>query len=318
MATSGTYSFTVTRDDIIRMAMLFLGKLGENETPTASETVDCSAILNMMVKQWMGRNDFAPGLKVWTRKRADLYLSSTTGRYSIGPSGDHWTETSYTTTLTAASAISDTTLTVASISNANASDYIGVELDDGSLHWTTINGAPSGSTITITTGVASAAASGNRVFFYTTKAQRPLLLDTVVLRNVEGEDTPIDVITLQDYEFLPSKADTDFKGDPTAVYYEPQLTNGVIYTDVGGAQDVTKKLHITFMEPVQDFSAATDNPHYPQEWYMALCWGLARQICPMFNAVWTEEMKINYAEALAMAKESNPEIVNMYFQPGET
>ena len=61
MPTSGTYSFTVTRDDIVREAMLNIGKLGEAETPTAQEVTDCARKLNMLVKQWMARQDFAPG-----------------------------------------------------------------------------------------------------------------------------------------------------------------------------------------------------------------------------------------------------------------
>ena len=82
MATSGTYSFGVTKYDIIRQAMLNIGKLDPVEAPTAEEMDDCSRLLNMMCKQWMGKTDFAPGLKVWTRKRGHLLLSNTTGAYT--------------------------------------------------------------------------------------------------------------------------------------------------------------------------------------------------------------------------------------------
>ncbi len=316
MSTSGSFNWSCTRDDIVRYALLNLGKLGENEVPTASETVDCSFLLNAMVKQWVSRLDFAPGLKMWKRRHADLYLSHSSGQYNLGSTGDNWTETSYSRTLTAASPISDTTLTVSAITNASSGDYIGIVLDDGSIHWTTINGAPAGSTITITTGLPSAAASGNYVFNYTTKAQRPLHLETCVLRDIDNNDTPVDFMTLQDYDRLPSKTSANFISIPTAVYYEAQLTNGVLYTDVAGVSDVTRKLHFTYMETIQDFDAATDNPEFPQEWYMPLCLGLSKQIAPMFNAPWTQEMETNYREALAMAKEGNSDISSLYFQPG--
>lgn len=297
--------------------MLNIGKLGAHATPTAQEATDCSMFLNMMVKQWMGRQDFAPGLKMWARKRGNLFLSASTGQYSLGPTGDNWTNTFYRRQLSAASAASDTTLTVDSITNASSGDYIGVVLDDGTLHWTTINGAPGGSTITLTTGVASAASSGAYVFNYTTKAQRPLYLETCVLRDTDSNDVPIRFLTLDQYQALPSKTNTQNQSDPCSVYYESQLDNGVLYTDTAATQDVSKYLHIVYMEPIQDFDAATDNPHFPQQWYLPLAWGLAKQIAPMFNAVWTQDMEANYQMALVMAKEADAETSVAYFQPGE-
>src|SRR5450631_2979263 len=82
---SGTFSFTVTATDIIREMMLNCGAIGEGEVPTASEFRDCLRKLNMLAKQWMGTFDFAPGLKMWTRQRGNLFLSSTKHKYGLGP-----------------------------------------------------------------------------------------------------------------------------------------------------------------------------------------------------------------------------------------
>ena len=71
MSTSGTYTFTVTRDDIIREAMLNIGRLDAYSQIDPTETTDCARKLNMMVKTWMGRLDYAPGLKAWTRQRGE-------------------------------------------------------------------------------------------------------------------------------------------------------------------------------------------------------------------------------------------------------
>jgi hypothetical protein len=67
------------------------------------------------------------------------------------------------TTLGGAEAAAQTDLTVAAITGVASGDIIGILLDDGTTHWTTVNGAPSGSTITITAALPSDAASGNRV-----------------------------------------------------------------------------------------------------------------------------------------------------------
>src|SRR5450755_2172900 len=76
--------------DIVREMMLNCGAIGESETPTAQEYNDCGRKLNMMVKQWMGKQDFAPGLKMWTRDRGDLFLSYSQYQYQLGPTGDNF------------------------------------------------------------------------------------------------------------------------------------------------------------------------------------------------------------------------------------
>lgn len=316
MPTSGTFTFSVSRDDIIREAMLNLGKLGEAEVPTAQEVTDCSRKLNMLVKQWMAKQDFAPGLKVWTRRHGDLFLSNSTGTYNLGPSGDHWTLQSYTRTLAANANTAATSLTVSSIANATAGDSIGIQMNDGSLYWDNINGTPVGSTINLTIGLPSPANSGAAVFNYTTRAQRPNIIEAVVLRDINFNDVPMRMYTLQEYSYQPSKQNPNYVSDPLAIYYEAQLTNGVLFTDVSGASDVSKRLRIDFLEPIQDFNNPLDTPEYPQEWYLALCWGLTQQIGPMFNLPFTKDMQLNMTEAIGIAREAYSDRTAMYFQPG--
>ena len=320
MTTSGIYTFSVNRDQIITMAMKLIGKLAEAETPTAQETSDCALLLNMMVKQWKGRSDFAPGLKMWKRSRADLFLSYTSGTYSLGPSGDKWavSGSNYNRTLSSAAAANATTLTVSSITNATNGDNIGIVLDSGALFWTTISGAPSGTTITLASGITSAASAGNYIFNYPTsaQAQKPEFIEAIVLHDAStGVDVPVDFMTMQDYESLPSKNQSGYQTDPQFAYYEPGLTNGTLYTDVYGAIYTYKYLHIVYQVTIQDFNAATDSPDFPQVWYLALAWGLAQQIAPMFNVPFTDDMKLNASTALAMAREADPETTSLYFQP---
>jgi hypothetical protein len=319
MSTSGTYSFLVTRDDIIRQAMLAIGKLDPYESPDPQQTVDCSMMLNALVKQWMGKADFARGLKVWTRKRGHLFLSNSAYQYTVGPGATGWTNSYVAPTLAAAAAASATSLTLSSTTSISAGYYIGIELDSGALYWTTVStvtSSPVGVTIPAS-GLPSAASSGNQVFCYQTTAQQPLLIEAAVLREQDLTDSPVRIIQdVRDYDLLPNKVDPSNIADPTAIYYENQLTNSYLYTDCGAAQDVTKHLVLTYLEPVQDFNNATDNPYYPQEWYMALFWGLAKNICPMFNRPWTPLMQNNYDSALQIAGKKDPEISTMYFQPG--
>src|SRR3990167_9718369 len=159
MASSGSYDLSITRDDIITAALQLAGIIGEGETGTSAQISEAALLLNMIVKLRE-----ADGMPLWALKRG--YILPFTGTSSIN--NDSHVVTAYdTTTLSADSIASDTTLTVTSITGFSNADQIGIELDDGSVDWTTINGAPSGTTITITTGVTTAASSGNRIYGYT-------------------------------------------------------------------------------------------------------------------------------------------------------
>lgn len=316
MATSGVYSFGVTRDDIFRQAFLNIGKLGAYSTLDSVQAADTGIVLNMMCKQWMGKADFAPGLKMWTRKHGHLFLNSTTGRYLVGPTAPGWTNDYVQTTTTASAAAAALTLSLTSVTGIATGYFIGIVLASGALFWTTVNGAPVGLVVTLAAALPSAAASGAQIFAYQTTAQQPLFIETAVLRDQFLVDTPVNIMNVQDYDYLPNKADPTALQDPTAIYYENQLTNSYLYTDAGAAQDTTKHLALTYQEPVQDFTTALDTPYYSSEWYLPLCWGLGKLICPQYNRVWTPLMEENFITSLRIAQQKDAETSSLFFQPG--
>lgn len=317
MTTSGTFSFSVSRDDIIREALLNIRKLDELEIPTPQETIDCARKLNMMCKQWQGTADFAPGLKTWTRRHGHLFLSNTTGQYTIGPGAIGWTNSYFGKTLTATAASGQPVIQIAPSADLLAGQHIGVVLDSGNIFWSFILSVI-GSSVTMTTNLPSTASSNSVVYAYTTTAQQPIVIETAFLRDINNDDIPLNIIrTIGDYDLLPSKVDTSFISDPTAIYYEFQLTNSTLFTDVAASEDVTKHICMSYLESIQDFNNPLDTPEYPQEWFLALSWGLAKQICPMYGATWTPLMQDNFTSALLIAQRKDPEIVTMFFQAGE-
>lgn len=336
MATSGAYTFTVSRDDVIREAMLNIGKIGDTESPTPTETTDCARKLNMLLKQWMGRLDFAPGLKMWTRYRGDLFLSSSKGIYTLSPSGDNWAAgvavnignlniPNYNqATLTAAVAANGTVIRIGSVAAAGvtAGDFAVTQLASGDISSNVVQSVNVGAgTVTLVTGITSAANSGALFWNYTTKGQPILEAQSASLRDSQFNDTPLDYMTLQAYEALPTKVQPGYVSDPTSVYLEPQLSStplrsATLYLDVAGAQDVTKLIHIVGLRPVQDMVNPGDNFDLPQEWFLPLSFGLGKLICPMFNATWTKELDGNLNDAIALARQSQTaETTEIYFQP---
>jgi len=313
MASSGTYSYTITQQQIVRMAMLCVGKLDEVETPSPSEYNDCVMFLNLMVKQWQGKADFAPGLKTFSRRHGFLFLSSTTGRYVVGPAAVGWTQNYVQTQLSAAVAVGATSAAVNSSAGMAVGDNFGFQNGLGNLYWTTIAGI-AGNVITIPAVTAGNAASPNGyVFDYTATATQPVVIEAAFLRDIYGTDTPLRILQQQDYDFLPSKSNLQFIADPTAIYYENLLTNSYLYTDCAAAADTSKKIGITYLEAVQDITNPNDTTVYPQEWFLALVWGLAEQIAPMFNVGWTAKMEQLANKSLAIAQRKEPEISTMYF-----
>ena len=326
MTTSGVYTFTVVRDDIIRQSMLNLGKLGEGELPTPQETTDMALKLNMLVKQWMGKADFAPGLKTWTRRRGNLFLHNNTGKYTVGPNATGWTENFTSLTTVAASVAGTNTITVATgLTTINNNDHIGIQIStgggNGDIQWTTVSNYSSGTgVITLGANLNAAVNIGAVAYDYTTTGQNPLNIESAVLRDGSNnnEDTPLRIYaSTQDYDMLPSKVDLNNISDPTSIYYEWQLANSFLFTDVAAAQDVTKYIVLTYMEEIQTFVNPLDNPEYPAEWFDPLCWGLSKRSAPMFNVPWTQTMESNYREALAIAQHKGPEKSSLFFQPGE-
>ena len=143
MAQSGSYDATVTRDNLIADAHLYIGAIGEGESPSANQVTEAARLLNMIVKLRA-----ADGMPAWALRRG--YILPFTGASSINT--DSHVVTAYdTTTLSANAAAAATALTVTSITGFSASDQLGIELDDGSVDWTTVSGAPSGTTITAAT-----------------------------------------------------------------------------------------------------------------------------------------------------------------------
>lgn len=312
MTTSGSVDFSVNRDEIITAALQTARVLGADQTAGAYHIEVCSLKLNLLVKQWQGKADFGANLKTFARKTAYLFLQKGQSVYSLGPSGDNWTGAYSTTTTAATKNASATSLTLASAVGANA-DYIGIALDDGSIGWTTISSGGGTVSLTLPANSLGAAASGARVFTYTTLGRRPLQLLTGLVRDTSTRDSPIQVNkTRQDYEAI---GDKTADGTVSWLAYEATLTNGTVYLDCEPA-DVTKVIRVVFLGAPEDFDAISDTPDYPQEWFRPLVGQLAIDIAPNFGVPVTAEMKLYRDESLSIAQSTDPETTDIFFEPG--
>jgi hypothetical protein len=309
MTTSASVNFSVSRDDIIRASAEENGEVAEGEPITPDRTAAYALRLNSWIKSLM-----ANGAKLWAMKQATLFLTAGTASYSLGATGTHCTNSYVQTTLATAEALGSTSLGLTAFAGMAASDNIGVVLDDGTIHWTTISGAP-GATTTIAVGLASAAAAGNVVFSYTSKINRPQRIDTesAYWHSAAGQDTPVELISRARYAQLANKST---RGKIVQAYYDPQLGNGIlsVWPTPDNATDVLKFWYERILE---DFDASADTPDFAIEWGEALILGLASKMSPSSGMPLRERMdlKARADEALAIVTNYDRENVSLLCQP---
>lgn len=312
MATSGTTSYSCTEIDIITGALGKLGVLEDGQALNAGDVVTCRRNLNMIVKQWAAQTDFAPGLKMWTRRRAYLFLQKGQTAYSIGPSGDECAAESYVgTTLAAGVASGSSSIALASATGIASAMRIGVLLSTGSMQWTTVNGAPSGSTVLLTDALTASAALSATVYAYTTKPVRPFEILTAVNRNSDGDDTPMDPnLSLGEYEEIPTKS---VLGTPSRIYFEAHKTSATAYLDKS-PDDLTRVIRMVFLSQVEDSTAQSDDVDFPSEWYRALVGQLAMDSALDFSRPVSVDLKLFRDEGLAMARNAFPSKSTSFYQ----
>lgn len=290
MAVSSSYDFNRTRDQLCTRSLRVCGVIKEGETPGAQMITDVAEALNSMVKLWQKK----PGMRLWTVREATLFPQVEQVKYALGTaSTDHATETYYETDLSAAEASSQTTLSVTSTTNMTVADNIGIVVDDGTIHWSTI-ASKTATTVTIDDALDDDAASGNAVFNYTTKIVRPLKIVDARRYNIAGAtDTPISdsqgsLMARLDYQALPNKTQT---GTINRAFYDPERSAlGYLYI-WQAPSTITDLVKFTWHRPLMDFDAASDDPDFPQEWINPIVFNLAINIAPEFD-VPTERLQV--------------------------
>jgi hypothetical protein len=313
MATSGEATFGRNRDQIIRAALRKCGAFDSGETPDADSVTEAAEALNVMVKHWQ-----ASGVHIWRTQEAVLFPQVSQASYVLSStSTDHATASYTETELTAAAISGATTITVDSITGIATTYKIAVQVDDGTLHWTTVNGAPSGSTVTLTAGLDDSASSGARVLVYQTDLVRPLKVISARRYNFDSAiDTPLMEMSRVEYQEMPNKTSAS-------------TVNGFFYDRRGGATNsgliylwptpanVDDAIKMTVARPIEDFTVAADDPDLPTEWIRALEWGLADELADEYDVPEPKRSRIERraAQYLAEANWWEQELVTIEFAP---
>lgn len=308
MATSGSIDFSQDLDSIVVDAFDMLGVYGVTDTIPTEEKNKGYRYLNRLFKSWQQQK--TPPL--WLMTEGVVFLDRSTN-YQLYSSGAHSCKLSdfVSSTLSAAEAAGQTVLSITSTTNMTASDKIGIELDDGTRQWTTIVSVDSTTQVTVTAALTGAAASGNTVYTYTTKLDRPLRIKSVRRLNSSGLDKEVLPYSRTDYFNLAVKTT---RSDVSYYYYDPQLTIGYLYVYPVN-NDIDDILRITYHRVIEDFDSGSNTPDAPQEWYDAIVKGLAAAMSSTYGVQNRDELIQDAAIAYRLAYGFDQEDGNVEAQP---
>lgn len=317
MSTSGSTSFTLTRDQIILQAFQLLGVYAvEGESISNGDLSYASNRLNGMIKHWQTQ-----GMHLFTRTEAVLFLQKDTSQYALSNAATSaracLASNAVLDVSTAAIAAAGTTLTVADSSLYTNTNPIGVVQDSGTIFWTTVSAKPTSTTITLASGITTAAASGNNVYSYSTRINRPLrIYDARLVRGISTTtEVPMRMISHEEYFRYPNKTSS---GTPNVAHYDPQLTTGQLYLYPRPSTAATY-VKFTYERCIEDFVSSTDNPDVPQEWLDPLIYNLALSLAPTYSMT-KDDIELLAPQAIAMlqaALSHDTEQMTISFSPSK-
>lgn len=278
MTTSGSYNYSLNRNQLIDKAFALINVKDITGTADSSDLNLAIDTLNLMLKDWQ-----KGGIKLWKRFQATLFPNSEQASYQLGSvsGADHCTKSYVSTTVSSGSG---TSLTVISSTGMTISDNIGIELDDGTRQWTTITNIVS-NVLTLNTSLTSATSEGNTVLTYTTKINRPIqVLRGTRLTLANLTETELGKLSYDDYFNQPIKTTP---GDPNNFYYDRLITGSVPYTGTlyvfPTPSTVNTLVKFTYYDGFQDMDSSTDTLDFPQEWVLAVIYNLACELAYFYG-----------------------------------
>jgi len=141
--------------------------------------------------------------------------------------------------------------------------------------------------------------------------QVPIKILTASLRNSDGDDTPLKILTLEEYEEI---TDKDAEGDPSAIYYERRTDTGKLYLD-RSPSDTTKTIRIVYLQPIEDVDSNTDDLDFPAEYHLPVAHQLGLEVAPKFGIPLNRDHYQRAQQSAALVQSFEPERSTTYFQP---
>jgi len=299
LQTSGTNTYSATAIQLLTAALRLTQVIGDEETPTGAQLQSGLDAMTAMCKGWQ-----VAGIHVWAEEEAILFLQPGQILYQVGTTTtDHFClfNDLRQGSLAAVATAGASTVSVTSATGILSGDQFGVQLDSGLNFWTTVSGAPVGTTVTLAAVLPASASQGAITFDYTTPLARPLrVMGGRRYNYASGVDVPIQMWARLDYQAQPNKMTP---GTTTAFFFDPQTGQGAYQGATAqmnawpNPQNNTFGMRFTAQRALQDIGTLANVPDFPVEWNAAIKWNLAMELGPEFGTP-SEQMAIIEKQAM--------------------
>lgn len=275
MALSTQTTLSYHRDDIINQALYNAGLVNHGASPSGRMSLQGQIMANQLLKTL----ETSPGPPSWSI--VDIYIFPVAKKdiYDLSPTGDRATEKFIQTSLSAAAVATDTSISVNSISGVAVDDHIGILLDTGRLHWSTVTDIPGD--IEFADALPSDVSERAKVYTYTTQIQyKPLRLidDETHYRQWDGRDYPIRTISRNEYNNLPDKREAT--GTPYHAWMDVATGLMRIWQP---ASDEKGLIWSTVQRPLYIFETGSNDPDMPDYYIEAFIWELSYMLSVSFK-----------------------------------
>ncbi len=274
MSTSGIAYNTSSTVDIITEALEMLGVLGEGEDPVADQITSSKRTLNGLIKTLQ-----ADGLNLFAVQNLYIFTEQGKSKYDLYSGSSTEFSTNYSTTAAAATSLSGAgAVLVDDGSLFQTNDKIGLEQSDGTFHWATVSSVAT-NTVSFAPVLSESVLDGALVRQYRGQGKRPMKVLEAFYRGSDGIDTPVTVESRRRYNDM---SDKTTQGLLNFVYFDPQPTTSSLYC--WPVPDSNKDIIVAVCQRSLDiFSTDTDEPDFPNEWFLPLSVMLAKQLAPKYG-----------------------------------
>lgn len=264
--TSGTSTFTVSRNELIEASLRVIGVLNKSQTVSPDDIVDCSQALDLLIKDLQSQ-----GIRLWKTDEVTLPLTTGISEYVIGENGG--VVSSITVTAGGSGYGAPTiTITGGGGSGATATPVV----SSGVVTSITVTNGGSGYTsrpvVTVVGGGGTGAlalANLNGIF-----AIKPLMVLTAFNRT-SGNDVTLTELASNQYWTLGSKISS---GIPHSFWIDWRLDDMAVRLYNVPDSSTLYELHFIVKTSLQDTNISSQNVDVPREWLRTIKWMLADEI----------------------------------------
>jgi hypothetical protein len=312
MARSGKYTHRVNKRQLIKDSLIEAGVIQDTQPVDGNMYAYMGRRLNDVIKALQ-----AKGLHLWRVKDVTLLLEKDKLRYGLGVAGDRASESVNRAVLTGSVAIAATTYAMVS-TNVVLGDFVGLEMTDGEMWWTTVATVPDAASITVTTGPTTAAIVGAVVYSYTALSPKPLrILEAYTIQ--AGSESNKTVLRIVPREEWMRDSVSESTGYVNEIYFRPDLD--LSYINVSPASsDNLQRIVMTVELPLDNMDVATDDLALPDWWYEAMHLRLSHAAARRYRAPIDKvrELKSDAKEAVKEAEDYNVETTYIQMAPTVT